>query len=57
MSFNPALNDPKIALSGTPITTVLVVIYFYDVESKNLYENRTCIQWDNYRPYGPEPLL
>ena len=24
---------------------------------KNLYENRMCNQWDNWRAYGPELLL
>ena len=26
-------------------------------ESKNLYENRMCNQWDNWRASGPELLL
>ena len=26
-------------------------------ETKNLYENRMCNQWDNWRAYGPELLL
>ena len=25
--------------------------------TKNLYENRMCNQWDNWRAYGPELLL
>ena len=25
--------------------------------TKNLYENRKCNQWDNWRAYGPELLL
>ena len=29
----------------------------YVEESKNLYENRICNQWDNWRAYGPELLL
>ena len=27
------------------------------VSTKNLYENRMCNQWDNWRAYGPELLL
>ena len=27
------------------------------VANKNLYENRMCNQWDNWRAYGPELLL
>ena len=25
--------------------------------AKNLYENRMCNQWDNWRAHGPELLL
>ena len=30
---------------------------FRSVYTKNLYENRMCNQWDNWRAYGPELLL
>ena len=30
---------------------------FSMVYYKNLYENRMCNQWDNWRAYGPELVL